>query len=86
MIIKFPKKEVMDSEEDGQEVAPSVGDEIRVPAVMGVVDGEDGDMLVVKIKSIGSHECGDEMDSEGEDDASEDMSEVRNKLSKLGEE
>lgn len=85
MIIKFPKKEVMDSAEDGQEVAPSVGDEVVLPKVVGVVQKEDGDMLVVQVKSVGEHECGMEDDGGEEEDDSE-STDLRSKLAKMEEE
>jgi hypothetical protein len=82
MIIKFPSKEIQDSDEGGEAVTPSVGDMVEVPAVTGIVQDDKDGMLTVKIRMIGKHECGDEEDGAESEDGVPDEKAMRDIVEK----
>jgi len=64
MKISFPVKALEDMSEDGEAVAPGVGDQVNITDVVGTVVAIDGDNVTVKVKSVGGCECGDHEEKE----------------------
>jgi hypothetical protein len=52
MIYSIPKAAVTDSDEGGESITPSVGDQVDLMNVVAMITGEDGDNFQVEITAV----------------------------------
>lgn len=78
MTITIPKSALSDEGEQNEQVAPSVGDQVDLSNVVGMVQAEQGDNLVIEIKSVNGAPCN--YDAEGGEQAPVDEASLRNAM------